>query len=398
MRKIEIILSNATKSIPFYIENCRKSKSINDFPIIDKNVIKNDYYSFLDDRIVKDLLKKDIFNIKNYGYIEQEYNSKIGKIIVEHTSGTSGMPFSVIKLKQERVMLGLELWKTRNKFHESTPHDLLDFLHKDPFENVKFLDDKSLISQEILFLSKNNIHSWWQLNSKILNDYSRKINELKLSIPNLEIIENNGSYLSKYEKDIYSKIFNCKIADNYGCKEVWTIAYSCSRGNMHIVDNIFFELIDDNDKIIIDSNIEGNVVVTSLIQRAMPFIRYKTGDRAKYVDKKCYCGNTNRIIEIVPNRTNIYNTSISGERCFKDILIRLMCDKNIKGFDSITVVQTNPSTFNVNISKNKEKRDIIEKAFIDVADEYLQNKYNYLFTYNNNNNMKGIFCVKLNEK
>lgn len=398
MKKINYILNNATYFIPFYMENSRKCKSINDFPIIDKSVIKNDYYSFLDNRIVKDLYEKDIFHINNYGYTEQEYNSKLGKIIVEHTSGTSGMPFSVIKLKQERVELGLELWKKRNKFQASSPHDLLDFLHKNPFENVKFLDDKSLILQEILFLSKNNSHSWWQLNSKILDDYSRKINELNLSIPNLKIIENNGSYLSGYEKDVYSKIFSCKIADNYGCKEVWTIAYSCSYGNMHVVDNIYFELVDDNNKIITAPNIEGNVVVTSLIQCAMPFIRYKTGDRAKYVDKMCYCGNTNRMIEIVPNRTNIYNTSISGERCFKDILIRLMCDKNIKGFDSITVVQTNPTTFNVNISKNKEKRDIIEKAFIDITDEYLQNKYNYIFTYNNNNNMKGIFCVKLNEK
>lgn len=41
-------------------------------------------------------------------------------------------------------------------------------------------------------------------------------------------------------------------------------------------------------------NKEGEIVITSLVQRTMPFIRYRIGDRGIIRKSECLCGKTFR--------------------------------------------------------------------------------------------------------
>lgn len=70
----------------------------------------------------------------------------------------------------------------------------------------------------------------------------------------------------------------------YGTGEVGSIG--ASPVDQHAVsiyqDDIYVELLDDNERLIVEPGILGRVVVTDLNNRVMPIIRYAIGDTAQW--------------------------------------------------------------------------------------------------------------------
>ena len=83
------------------------------------------------------------------------------------------------------------------------------------------------------------------------------------------------------ERAAIERAFACKVTDLYGCEEVGLIATECERHHgMHIdMENNYVELLDPNGNDVKPGE-DGAVVVTNLINRAMPLLRYKMGDVA----------------------------------------------------------------------------------------------------------------------
>ena len=75
-------------------------------------------------------------------------------------------------------------------------------------------------------------------------------------------------------------------------------------------ETLFIEILDDNDKPVSPGN-EGRVVITSLYNKAMPFIRYDLGDRA--IIKKNKKG-VYQILDSVKGRTNDFAILPSGKK------------------------------------------------------------------------------------
>lgn len=71
----------------------------------------------------------------------------------------------------------------------------------------------------------------------------------------------------------------------YGC------AIDCAaHAGMHVRENdLYMEVIDEKGKAVYDQ--WGELVLTTLGERAMPFIRYRTGDTAKVTKAPCACGS-----------------------------------------------------------------------------------------------------------
>jgi len=75
-------------------------------------------------------------------------------------------------------------------------------------------------------------------------------------------------------------------------------------------ETLFVEILDDNNLPVNDGQ-EGKVVVTSLYNKAMPFVRYELGDRAilKKEKKGLY-----QVLESVKGRTNDIAILPSGKK------------------------------------------------------------------------------------
>jgi phenylacetate-CoA ligase len=76
----------------------------------------------------------------------------------------------------------------------------------------------------------------------------------------------------------------------YGCIEVGRIAWECDRhAGLHInADQVWLEVVPSLDS---PESGTGEVVVTSLMNRTMPLIRYRLRDVASRLDRLCACGS-----------------------------------------------------------------------------------------------------------
>lgn len=94
--------------------------------------------------------------------------------------------------------------------------------------------------------------------------------------------------------------FGAQIYDTYECQEVGFIGWECRKTGLYHVcdDNLIIEVLKDG--VPAGEGEQGEVVVTSLHLRAMPFIRYRLEDIVTVGPPACPCGlpySTLRIIE-----------------------------------------------------------------------------------------------------
>ncbi len=86
-----------------------------------------------------------------------------------------------------------------------------------------------------------------------------------------------------------------RVFDYYGARDCGPIAGECRAGRgMHVfTDLTWVEIVRDDGTACAPGEV-GEVVITKLLEHAMPLIRYRTGDRAAWQggDERCPCGLT----------------------------------------------------------------------------------------------------------
>lgn len=90
------------------------------------------------------------------------------------------------------------------------------------------------------------------------------------------------------QRAVLSRTFGCPVFDLYGSSEVRNIAAECPRGSMHI--NADFAVVETD---VLTGDPEGPrpLIVTSLWNYGMPFIRYRNEDAGRLSDRTCDCGS-----------------------------------------------------------------------------------------------------------
>ncbi|MGA7877762.1 MAG: phenylacetate--CoA ligase family protein [Desulfoferrobacter sp.] len=95
---------------------------------------------------------------------------------------------------------------------------------------------------------------------------------------------------------------------HYGLSEIPgpAIGFECEhRRGLHINEDHFFpEVVDSASGDIVAEGEEGELVLTTLTTRAFPLIRFRTGDRVRFIADPCSCGRTLKKIEWIPGRTD----------------------------------------------------------------------------------------------
>jgi phenylacetate-CoA ligase len=123
--------------------------------------------------------------------------------------------------------------------------------------------------------------------AKIVNDQNiRSKYQLKMIKGTSEKIYDN------YHVEV-EKAFGLKIISEYGAAEAGIIAFECPEGNMHVtVENVVVEIEN------------GEIVVTNLLSKSFPIIRYKLGDFITFAEPefKCKCGRNHLVIKDVLGR------------------------------------------------------------------------------------------------
>jgi phenylacetate-CoA ligase len=94
-----------------------------------------------------------------------------------------------------------------------------------------------------------------------------------------------------------ARMLGVGVVNAYGSTETNSLALPCPAGRIHLTeDRHFFEVIDPETDEPRPDGTRGELVVTSLISRAMPLIRYRTGDLVVIETSPCPCGERLRVL------------------------------------------------------------------------------------------------------
>jgi phenylacetate-CoA ligase len=101
------------------------------------------------------------------------------------------------------------------------------------------------------------------------------------------------------QRQLAEEAFGLRCFSSYGQTEKVVLAAACEASDHYHVWPTYgyFELLDDDGNPVTKPGERGEVVGTGFINTVMPFIRYRTGDRATYVSNRCQaCGREHTLI------------------------------------------------------------------------------------------------------
>ncbi len=133
----------------------------------------------------------------------------------------------------------------------------------------------------------------------------------KPKAPNLRAVFTTGEVLLPADRSVLEECFAVPVADEYGARDAGFIAQQCPAGAYHIsMECMIVELLDDAGESV-RSGERGEVTVTHLDSHAMPFIRYRTGDYARW-GGVCSCGRGLQTLTAIEGRKTDQLRTTSG--------------------------------------------------------------------------------------
>ncbi|MBU0753416.1 MAG: hypothetical protein KJ787_14135 [Gammaproteobacteria bacterium] len=143
--------------------------------------------------------------------------------------------------------------------------------------------------------------------ASILAELARYVIDKRIAMPrSLRGIYSTAEVLTAEQREAMERAFSCRVFNQYGCREVPNIACECRHGNMHVfTDMVHLESLPQDGA--------DRLIVTSLTNRLMPFIRYDLGDSGRLLPGDCDCGWPFPLMEMGMCRRNDLIRTSSGK-------------------------------------------------------------------------------------
>lgn len=165
--------------------------------------------------------------------------------------------------------------------------------------------------------------------ARLIEDAVRRVRPRVLAGPPsalAELAERLGSYpaeavltagepLDAEIRDSLRTAYGVQPFDLYMDSESGPIAWECrTRSGYHVhADAVVVEVVDDEGDRVPDGT-TGEVVLTALINRTTPLVRYRTGDLASLLARGCSCGILLPLMSQVEGRANDWVIAADGRR------------------------------------------------------------------------------------
>ncbi|HPR74088.1 MAG TPA: hypothetical protein PLX41_10555 [Bacteroidales bacterium] len=269
--------------------------SINDFPVINKSIIKENFTDFLS-------VKYDVADLHKVT-----------------TSGSTGAPLTVYQDKVKRARhqadniyfseiggykIGTRLYYLRvwNDMNRKSP--VQRFMQNIVMVDAGDLSDDSLKSFIERIKRDNSTKSLLAFSStyEALSHYLTK--NMYPGRLNISSIITMSEALPDGAKQRLREVFNCPVVSRYSNMENGFLAQQCIGENneYHLNEaSYYFELLHPDKDEPVETGKLGRIVVTDLFNYAMPLIRYDTGDMA-VLEERSLCGRPGRVFSRVEGR------------------------------------------------------------------------------------------------
>lgn len=118
----------------------------------------------------------------------------------------------------------------------------------------------------------------------------------------LRAVFTSGELFHAGVRDALVNAYDAPVYHVYGGAETKEIAWECSDGGLHLNSDVVRLEALDYDGTPLPAGVEGELVATVLVNRAMPLLRYRTGDRGWVRDQPCSCGRASPLMGVSTGR------------------------------------------------------------------------------------------------
>lgn len=322
-------------------------------------------------------------------------------IYLNKTSGSSGTPFVFAKDKYSHALtwasnimrfgwFGIDFNKSYQARFYGIPMDIIGY-QKERFKDFlthRFRFPVFDLSDEVLekFLQKfktkkfdyiNGYTSSIVLFAKYLERKNIVLNEICSTLKACFV---TSEMLFEMDKKLLEKQFGIPIISEYGASELDLIAFENPEGEWQVnAETLFVEILDENNNTV-PNGTEGKIVITSLYNKANPFIRYEIGDIGILDEKST---PQKPILKKLIGRTNDIAILPSGKKSpgltFYYVTKSIIEDDgNVKEF---IIKQTKLDTFEIEYVAEKELDSEQIQKIKEAIDLYLEPNLNFTFTH-----------------
>jgi phenylacetate-CoA ligase len=189
--------------------------------------------------------------------------------------------------------------------------------------------------------------------------------------PSFKGIISSSMMLYPWQRELIEKVFQCQVTNRYGCEEVSLIACECEKHEgLHVnLDGVFVELVDQEGTPV-GPEVPGKILVTDLVNRAMPIFRYEVGDMASWAAQPCSCGRTLPLLRNIEGRVADYVLTPTG-KYISGISLTENFALKIRGVGQCQIIQETIDHFHFNI--------VPEADFDEESRRQIQEKVHQLF-------------------
>lgn len=395
--ELEKIINFSEDEYALFLQN--KKKEIVDFHLNNNSFYKN----LVGSKTVENWEDLPILNKQNLQKpLEERLSKGYSKknIYLNKTSGSSGTPFVFAKDKYSHALtwssiimrfgwFGIDFNKSYQARFYGIPLDFIGY-QKERFKDFlthRFRFPVFDLSDEVLekFLQKfktkkfdyiNGYTSSIVLFAKYLEQKNIILNKI---CPTLKACFVTSEMLFEMDKILLKKQFGIPIIREYGASELDLIAFENPEGEWQInPETLFVEILDKNNNPV-PHGMEGKIVITSLFNKAHPFIRYEIGDIGILDEKST---PQKPILKKLIGRTNDVAILPSGKKSpgltFYYVTKSIIEDDgNVKEF---IIKQSKLDSFEIEYVADTELVSEQIQKIIEAIDLYLEPNLNFTFT------------------
>ncbi|SRX72508.1 phenylacetate--CoA ligase family protein [Aequorivita antarctica] len=340
---------------------------------------KEDYQIPLQERLTKGFSEKNVYLNKTSGssgnpirFAKDKYSHAITWAYHMERFGWYGIDFNT---SLQARYYGIPLDTIENKTVQ-----LKDFLANRHRFSILDLSEKAL--DEMLEVYKKKPFDYINGYTSSIVLFAKYLKEknivLKYVCPSLKVCIVTSEMLFEDDKNLLEKHLGVPVVNEYGCSEVGVIAFTNPEGEWEVDSKtLFMEILDENDKPLTLGK-EGRIVITSLDNKAHPFIRYEIGDYGALSEKST---SKKPILKKLLGRTNDFALLPSGKKAagmtFYVITKKIMEESgNMKEFK---VIQTKIDTFEINYVSNEILKAEKIKAITETLEQFLEKGLTFHF-------------------
>jgi phenylacetate-CoA ligase len=159
----------------------------------------------------------------------------------------------------------------------------------------------------------------WHWRPKVIQAYARSavlfarfLRERDLTPHRPHAIVTSAEMLEDDDRALLEEVFGCPVFDRYGCREVSVIASECpAHAGLHVnAECLYLEVETPEGPA--EPGETGAVLVTDLLNSAMPLIRYRIGDLGAWSEGDCPCGRGLPRLSAVRGRSTDFLVGADG--------------------------------------------------------------------------------------